>query len=138
MPDEIATLHDVIATLDRPAQQPAILAMQTEGMDEWTFARLADHSRRLAAGLRQSGLEPGARAALVAPNRPEWIVACLALIKAGGVPVLSVPVRDFCAHHLGTSSPRGDNKPGRNTKNRAGIRTIEMESTRTRSSLKAI
>jgi long-chain acyl-CoA synthetase len=88
MSDEIATLHDVIATLEGRGQQLAILAMQTEGMDEWTSARLADHRRRLAAGLRQSGLEPGARAALVAPNRPEWIIACLALIEAGGVPVL--------------------------------------------------
>lgn len=88
MSDEIATLHDVIATLEGRAQQPAILNMQAEGMDEWTYASLADHSRRLAAGLRQAGLEPGERAALVAPNRPEWIVACLAVIQSGGVPVL--------------------------------------------------
>ncbi len=88
MSDEIATLHEVIARLERRGQQPAILNMQTEGMDQWTYANLADHSRRLAAGLRQAGLKPGERAALVAPNRPEWIVACLALIQSGGVPVL--------------------------------------------------
>ncbi len=88
MSDEIATLHDIMTLFDGHAQRPAILAVQAEGADQWTFARLADHSRRLAAGLREAGLEPGERAALLAPNRPEWIVTCFALIEAGAVPVL--------------------------------------------------
>ena len=88
MPSEIATLNDVIASFDRHGDRPAVGAMQTEGLEEWSFARLADTSRRLAAGLHKAGLEPGSRAALVAPNRPEWMVSCFALIHAGAVPVL--------------------------------------------------
>jgi long-subunit acyl-CoA synthetase (AMP-forming) len=59
-----------------------------EGIDVRPFKRLMEESRRLAAGLREAGLESSAQAALLAPNRPEWMLARFALIQAGGIPVL--------------------------------------------------
>ena len=41
----------------------------------------------LARGLRALGIEPGDRVALVAENRPEWMVADLAIMTAGAITV---------------------------------------------------
>ena len=40
-----------------------------------------------ARALRDAGLEPGDRVLLVAENRPEWCIADLAILQAGGVTV---------------------------------------------------
>jgi len=48
-----------------------------------TAARVSD----LARGLRALGLERGDRVGLVSENRPEWMIADLAIISAGGVTV---------------------------------------------------
>jgi long-chain acyl-CoA synthetase len=42
---------------------------------------------RLAAALRQTGVEPGDRVVQLSENRPEWIVVDLAILFAGGVHV---------------------------------------------------
>ncbi len=41
----------------------------------------------LARGLRALGLQRGDRVGLVSENRPEWVIADLAIISAGGVTV---------------------------------------------------
>jgi long-chain acyl-CoA synthetase len=41
----------------------------------------------LSRGLRLLGLEPGDRVALVSENRPEWVIADLAIMAAGGITV---------------------------------------------------
>jgi long-chain acyl-CoA synthetase len=43
--------------------------------------------RRLAAALRSLGVERGARVGLVSENRPEWVIADLAIISAGAITV---------------------------------------------------
>ena len=48
---------------------------------------VADHVRRLAAGLVALGLQPGDRVVLASPNRPEWAIADLAVMTAGGITV---------------------------------------------------
>ena len=48
-----------------------------------TAVRVGD----LARGLRALGLERGDRVGLVSENRPEWVIADLAIISAGGVTV---------------------------------------------------
>jgi len=42
---------------------------------------------RLARGLRALGLAPGDRVMLVAENRPEWVIADLAILAASGITV---------------------------------------------------
>ncbi|HEX3536900.1 MAG TPA: long-chain fatty acid--CoA ligase, partial [Stellaceae bacterium] len=51
----------------------------------WTHA--AHGVSRLARALVALGIEPGDRVALVSENRPEWVIADLAIMAAGGVTV---------------------------------------------------
>ncbi|MEN6561218.1 MAG: long-chain fatty acid--CoA ligase [Acidobacteriota bacterium] len=43
--------------------------------------------RRLSLGLRELGLQPGDRVAILSENRPEWVLADFAVLCAGGVTV---------------------------------------------------
>ncbi len=53
----------------------------------WSWRRVADEAQRLSRAFRQLGIEPGDRVVLVAENRPEWCVADLAVLGAGGITV---------------------------------------------------
>jgi acyl-CoA synthetase (AMP-forming)/AMP-acid ligase II len=53
--------------------------------DRLTFAQLADEVGRAARALVASGVEPGDRVAIWAPNCTEWVVAALGIFRAGGV-----------------------------------------------------
>ncbi len=72
----------------------------------WTEA--ADAVSRLARGLAILGIEPGDRIALVSENRPEWVVADLAIMSAGAVTVpayITNTIEDN-RHILGNSGAR--------------------------------
>ncbi|MDH3735152.1 MAG: long-chain fatty acid--CoA ligase, partial [Gemmatimonadota bacterium] len=49
----------------------------------WTYGQVATQSRALAVGLRNLGVEPGDRVAIVLPNWPEFVVAVLAAAELG-------------------------------------------------------
>ena len=57
----------------------------------WTYRELHARAERLAAALIASGCRRGARAAIWAPNVPEWLVAEYAVAKAGMVLVTINP-----------------------------------------------
>jgi len=73
-----------------------------------TFAQLDDAVRQSARAFVASGLEPGDRASVWAPNIHQWIVAALGLYSAGGVLVpLNTRFRGTeAAHVLRTSGAR--------------------------------
>ncbi|MDQ1432609.1 MAG: HIP---CoA ligase [Actinomycetota bacterium] len=73
-----------------------------------TFAQLDDAARHAARAFVASGLEPGDRASVWAPNIHQWIVAALGLYSAGGVLVpLNTRFRGTeAAHVLRTSGAR--------------------------------
>lgn len=52
-----------------------------------SYCTLRETSERIAAGLSGHGFQPGDHAALLAPSSPQWVVACLGILKAGGVVV---------------------------------------------------
>src|SRR5258708_28170523 len=52
-----------------------------------TWAQARQLALELAAGLIELGLQPGERVALMLPNRAEHVLADLAVMHAGGVPV---------------------------------------------------
>ena len=66
---------------------PAILAFHKHTVETWSFAELSDAAKQLASGLIRAGVRGGEPVAIYSPNRPEWIIACLALLNAGAVPV---------------------------------------------------
>lgn len=82
---ESQTLQFLIDALSERGDRPVVLALQKEGAESWTYAELADHARRLAHGLVEAGVECGDHVALLAPNGPEWVAACLAVVRAGAV-----------------------------------------------------
>jgi long-chain acyl-CoA synthetase len=57
------------------------------GLEEWTWADVGEKSARLAAAYRRLGLERGDRVLLFLRNRPEFHIADLGAVLAGGTPL---------------------------------------------------
>ena len=103
-----ATLQDLLGDIAARGEEEAVFALTEDGPIRWSYARLADEARGLAAGLLADGLVPGEPVAILAPNRPESVVVRLALIAAGA---LAVPLDDMIgdkalAHALTDSASR--------------------------------
>src|SRR6185295_10007625 len=61
--------------------------------ETWTYAQLAERINRIANVLtRDLGLVPGNRVLLRAPNSPMAIACYLAIVKAGGITVATMPL----------------------------------------------
>jgi len=78
---------------------------------EWRATSWREAARQvsaLAAGLKSIGLEPGDRVALVSENRPEWLIADLAIMAAGciTVPTYTTNTTRDHAHILENSGAR--------------------------------
>jgi HIP---CoA ligase len=69
------------AAADRFGDQLAVV----DGSTELTYAELFERARSFGAALVTSGVAPGDRVAIWAPNSAEWIVAVLGLFQAGAV-----------------------------------------------------
>src|SRR6185312_4257354 len=72
------------------------------------WAEAARTVGRLARGLVALGVEPGDRVALVSENRPEWVIADLAIMSAGAitVPAYTTNTVDDHRHIFGNSGAR--------------------------------
>jgi long-chain acyl-CoA synthetase len=76
--------------LELAAQQPKEIALRHKHWGRWqetTWAGYAERVAQVAAGLRELGVETGSRVAIHAENRPEWIIADLAVQGLGAVSV---------------------------------------------------
>ena len=71
----------------RLGQKPFLWAKREGRYRPTTWAAVAHDVRRLACGLLSLGIGPGDRVGLVAENRPEWVIADLAIMSAGAVTV---------------------------------------------------
>lgn len=85
--NEPGTLQTLVRTLSVNGNRPAILAFHKQTVETWSFDKVSDAVTGLAGGLIDRGLQRGEYAAICSPNRPEWIIACLALLYAGAIPV---------------------------------------------------
>ena len=79
------TIIDLLRSIARRGAHPAVVLAQETGLVVWSSAKLAREAETLARGLLQAGLQRTQRVALWAPNSPDWIVAALAIMAAGGV-----------------------------------------------------
>ncbi|HEX2740269.1 MAG TPA: AMP-binding protein [Rubrobacter sp.] len=84
---EERTLRWLVDTLSWRGGRMAVVALREEGVERWSYLELSDNVRRLGRGLRWAGVERGDHVAIFAGNRPEWVVACLAVIHAGAIVV---------------------------------------------------
>ena len=57
-----------------------------------TYGQMLDIVERMAATLRIAGLHPGDRVAIILPNLPQTVLSFWAVIKAGGVVVMTNPL----------------------------------------------
>ena len=70
-----------------------------------TWAQIADEVKAVSRGLRDLGVQPGDRVMLVAENRPNWVVADLAIIAAGAITVPAYTTNTEALHeHILTDS----------------------------------
>jgi long-chain acyl-CoA synthetase len=74
----------------------------------WSWREAEAMVLALAAGLVRLGLEAGDRVALVSENRPEWGIADLAIMAAGGITVPAYTTNTVADHRhiLGNSGAR--------------------------------
>ncbi len=66
-----------------------------------SWRAVAQAVRHMAQGLRAAGLQNGARVLLVSESRPEWLIADLAIMAAGGITVPAYTTNTAADHlHL--------------------------------------
>jgi long-subunit acyl-CoA synthetase (AMP-forming) len=80
----------VMAALEETARaHPSRPALRVKRGDQWptlSWQEYRDQVRRAARGFLKLGLQPGRGVVILGRNRPEWFVADLAAIAAGGRP----------------------------------------------------
>jgi long-chain acyl-CoA synthetase len=67
--------------------RPFLWAKRNREHESVSWSEAADTVMRLARGLAALGIEHGDRVAVVSENRPEWVIADLAIMSAGAVTV---------------------------------------------------
>jgi len=76
---------------DTAAEQPGRTCTVFFGRAQ-LYGEIKEQSDRLAAGLRQLGVAPGDRVALLLPNCPQFVIGFYAILKAGAVVVALNPL----------------------------------------------
>ncbi|MGM0432567.1 MAG: AMP-binding protein [Spirochaetota bacterium] len=118
----VHTLTDLIREVAK--SYPDRPALSFVGDTPWTYAELFTSAAMLSEKLRQAGVEPGQRLALLAESSPQWGIAYFAGLFAGAVMVPILP--DFKPGEISTitahseavgliSSKKMLNKSGENT-----------------------
>ncbi len=74
-----------------------------------TWAEARDAVTHLANGLREAGISKGDRVVIVSENRPEWLIADVAIMAAGGVavPAYTTNTTDDHLHIITNSGAKG-------------------------------
>ncbi|MFQ5535765.1 MAG: AMP-dependent synthetase/ligase [Sphingomonadales bacterium] len=85
-----------IDQLERFGDKPFLLAKTGQAYQSQSWREVGEQVAKLAAALREMGVQAGDRVALVSENRPEWLIADFAIMAAGGV---SVPMYTTSTPH---------------------------------------
>ncbi|MCH8862668.1 MAG: long-chain fatty acid--CoA ligase [Proteobacteria bacterium] len=104
-----SVIHMFLAQAERLASKPFLLAKRGGVLTAISWSETAEQVATLAAALKGLGVEPGDRVVIVSENRPEWCIADLAIMAAGGITVpayTSNTERDH-SHILEHSGARG-------------------------------
>jgi long-subunit acyl-CoA synthetase (AMP-forming) len=87
MPPEPQTVIEVLeSTARRQGSRPALRVKRGGEWRTTSWTEYATEVRQVAKGLLALGLQPGQGVVIMGYNRPEWYIADLAAIAAGGVP----------------------------------------------------
>lgn len=85
LPDTIT--EAVFAVARRAPERVAMQIKQEHAYRQCTYKQLVEQVEDIAAALICHDLRPGGRVAIVAENRPEWMIAYLGIVAAGGTAV---------------------------------------------------
>ncbi|MCW8963750.1 MAG: long-chain fatty acid--CoA ligase, partial [Gammaproteobacteria bacterium] len=83
--DQMETLIPLFDALPRHGDSPAVLALYETGIKEYSYTELADDVKRLARGLVGAGVAQGEAVVVYSDPSPEYILACLGIIRIGAV-----------------------------------------------------
>ncbi|MEN8143137.1 MAG: long-chain fatty acid--CoA ligase [Thermodesulfobacteriota bacterium] len=72
---------------EKYGDRPALLYKRGEKYTEIGWFESAETVREVAAGLMDLGVKPGDRVAIMAYNRPEWLIADLAIMTLGAITI---------------------------------------------------
>ena len=87
-PDSCANLPRML--FDQAARlgdRPFLWAKRDGRYRPLSWRQAAAEASRLSRGLRALGIGPGGRVALIAENRPEWLISDVAVMAAGAITV---------------------------------------------------
>ncbi|WP_328883471.1 (2,3-dihydroxybenzoyl)adenylate synthase [Streptomyces sp. NBC_00299] len=76
---------------DSAERTPHRTALVDADGNRWTYAELDLRADRMAAGLRRLGIAGGDRVVVQLPNTDAFVVLFFALLRAGAIPVLTLP-----------------------------------------------
>jgi long-chain acyl-CoA synthetase len=99
--DEHLTLADLPFRLaERYPKSACICRCREDGLQEFSSQQFYEHVRDLSLAFSARGLAPGDRVAVISESRPEWGIADLASITAGGVTVPIYPTQSADQVHF--------------------------------------
>lgn len=78
------TLAELIPTMRRFGQAPALIAMRDAALETCSFTDLCDYASGVAAGLFAYGLRKGDVVGLIGPSSPAWVAIFIGVVAAGG------------------------------------------------------
>lgn len=77
----------IVARGAERSASPCLRFHRDNAWHDWSYGEVLARSRRIAGGLAALGVEPGDRVAILADNRPEWVLADLGAILGAAVVV---------------------------------------------------
>ena len=96
---------------DRRGDRPCVWSKPVKGkpFQPVSWRSVAEQAAKLASALKDMGIQPGDRVALVSESRPEWLIADLGIMAAGAVtvPTYTTNTERDHAHILHDSGARG-------------------------------
>jgi len=80
-------VHDVLSATERKVgNKPALRVKRNGTWQTWTWTAYARDCRHVARALIQLGIRPGRGVVIIGNNSPEWLLADVGAILAGGLP----------------------------------------------------
>src|SRR5438552_9921972 len=78
------TFYDrFVECAERWPQNVALEIQRRDGTESYTYSEARRMAESVGRWLRENGIQPGARVAILADNHPRWVAAYLGIIAAG-------------------------------------------------------
>ncbi len=84
-PDAVAVeiQRQPVVASQKPLSPPGAACCSEGSRDRYTYRQLRQRAESVGAWLQRSGLQPGARCAVLANNSPDWVAVYLGIVAAG-------------------------------------------------------